>query len=232
MAVETTEHLYNLTKFEEDVLNIVKQLLKKHKRFQFDPKFVDYCRKKLGTSEMEVYKAIYSFVQRKILVRGSSLTRDQVLLNPSRSRIYDTIKNQPGIHIRNLSTTLNINSSVIRLHLKLLELFNYIRTKSYPKLVLLFPVDFPETYDDYFFILKNENDRKIIQLLKNHQLTISELSSHIGLHHSTIQYHLEKLERLDLITRASTDHTTKYTFNRARLAIFTDFLESILSRQF
>jgi predicted transcriptional regulator len=89
--------------------------------------------------------------------------------------------------------------------------------------VLFFLQEFPDTYDDFFFVMKNETERRIIQNLLNQCLTLTELSSLLNLHHSTIQYHLQKLTNLQIITSTPINSQTKYTFNEAKLKDLNDF---------
>jgi len=220
----------NLTTLEEAVLGNIKDILKKNITFQLDSYFFDSCLQKVKAPEFEVNRAIYSLLQQKIIVPGSTLTNQQILENETRASIYKTIKAKPGTHIRELCTLLNKSSGVIRAHLEVLEVFGFIRRKNYapPKLSLLFIRDFPETYDDYFLIMKNENDQQIIRLLINKEYTLTELSSQVGLHHSTVQYHLEKLENLNLIVRIPANNSVKYTFNKTRIETFMQFLDGII----
>jgi predicted transcriptional regulator len=220
----------NLTALEQEVLDNIKNLLKRNVTFQLDSHFFDSCLQKAKAPEIEVNRAIYSLLERKIIVPGSALNAQQILENETRALIYDTIINKPGIHIRELCAQLNKSSGVVRAHLEVLEAFDFIRRKNYapPKLSLLFAKDFPDTFDDYFLIMKNENDQQIIRLLISKEYTLTELSSKLNLHHSTIQYHLEKLETLNLIIRLSEENTIKYTFNKTRLETFMQFLDGII----
>ncbi len=228
MAIDAAKKLQHLTEFEESVLSIIKELLQKHIVFQFNSTFIDSCLQKLQVSEMRVYTAIYSLLRRKLIVHGSTLTRDQILENPSRALIFEKIQNHPGIHIRELCKTVDLSNTVVRTHLKVLESFNHIRRKKYttPKLVLLFPHDFPQTYDDFFVVSKNQNDQLIIQYLINTQLTLTDLSSRLNLHHSTIQYHLKKLGQLNLVLPIKDENGVRYTFNKALLGMLREFLET------
>lgn len=218
-----------LTNYEELIFKSIKEILNKNIVFYIDSEIVDYCRQKIKLSEFQVYKTLYSLIHRKLLVPGSTLTKDHVLENENRAIIFNQIKEKPGIHIRELCSIINKSSGVVRAHLKVLENFEFIRRKTYsnPKLTLLFTSDYPDIYDDFFVVTKNENDQRIIQLLINDLLTISELSTQLGVHHSTIQYHLEKLEALDLVLHIKLDeNTTKYIFNKTRLDAFMTFLET------
>lgn len=225
-----TTALDDLTDLEEAIYEIIKKVLNKNVIFQINSDLIEFCCQKVKLPEYKVYQILFSLLRRKFIVPGSSLTKEQILENQNRALIFKQIQEKPGMHIRELCSILGKTSGVIRAHLEILENFDYIRRKTYdnPKLTLLFLKDYPEVYDDYFLIIKNENDQRIIQLLINKLSTISELSTQMGVHHSTIQYHLEKLERLNLIVSVQTDQNSKYTFNRAKLDTFTKFLDEII----
>lgn len=151
---------------------------------------------------------------------------DEILTNPTRKQILFLIQNYPGMHIRELCSFMNKKVGTIMAHLRILEATDYIRTKNFEnfKPTLLFLKNYPDTYDLFFLIKKNINAYQLLQLLINNQFTITELSSHLDLHHSTIQYHLDKLERLNLIIRITEDQVTKFTFNKDYLNLFQEFL--------
>jgi predicted transcriptional regulator len=159
------------------------------------------------------------------------LTREEILENTTRTSIFKIVQATPGIHIRELCQKIEANNSVIRSHVKVLEAFNYIRRKTYlnPKITLLFTKEFPEKYDDYFVIWKNEIARQIIQLLLHEKLNISDLSFQLNVHHSTIQYHLEKLSSFNLVLKQQEGQSTKFTFNNEKLEDLDKFLALITS---
>ncbi|NHI92898.1 MAG: ArsR family transcriptional regulator [Candidatus Lokiarchaeota archaeon] len=227
MSIAKHEEINQLTNLEEEVFNLIKKWLKKQTVFQLESSLINYCSKNCNVEEIEILQVIYSLIQRKIIVPGTSLTQDQILENETRAKMYELIKNKPGIHVRELSNELKKSSSVIRTHLMVLKNFNYIRSKKYnnPKLDLQFLKDFPEIYDDYFVIWKNENDREILTSLINNELNLTELSQKLNVHHSTIQYHLKKLKQLDLIISIQAEKSLKYTFNRNKVESLIKFLD-------
>ena len=211
------------------ILDSLKGLQKKQITFELNSKLIECCRERLKAPEMEIYKVLYSLLNQKIIVPSSTLSRDVILEDPNRAFIYETIQNHPGIHIHELSALIGLNSSVIRSHLMLLEHFEYIRRKIYepPKVILLFQKDFPETYDDFFLIRKNENDRRIIQLLLIRQLTLPKISSQLNLPQNVVKFHLQKLESLKVIIRITKDHFITYTFNPTRIDSYSSFLNAL-----
>jgi len=219
-----------LSDLEAALYNTLKEILGKNVVFYFNAEFIDLCCRKVRAPELDVYKALYSLIYQKFIVPGTSLTRERVLENPTRKHILTSLKNSPGIHIRGLCSALNKRIGVILAHLEVLETFGFIRSKKFSpfKPTLLFLKEFPDTYDAFFLITKNQNALNILRLLTNLQLTVTELSSRIQVHHSTIQYHLDRLERLDLVIRMVGDHITKFTFNKSKLEFFTKFSELYL----
>ena len=231
MLSEAKTLSHNLNEFEEAVIATIKDLLKKNFVFQFNTTFIDFCAQKLKVPTIEIYKIVYSLVQRKVLVPGSTLTREQILENSIRTSILKLVQANPGIHVRELCQKIEANNSVVRSHLKVLEAFNYIRRKNYlnPKITLLFTKEFPEKYDDYFVIWKNETDRQIIQLLLHEKLNISDLSLQLNVHHSTIQYHLEKLSNFNMLLKQLDGQSIKFTFNTKKVEELDEFLAIITS---
>jgi len=231
MLSEAKTSSHNLNEFEEAVVVTIKELLKKQLVFQLNTTFIDFCTQKLKVPAIEIYKIVYSLVQRKVLVPGSTLTRDEILENSTRTSILKIVQTNPGIHVRELGQKIEVNNSVVRSHLKVLEAFNYIRRKNYlnPKITLLFTKEFPEKYDDYFVIWKNETDRQIIQLLLHEKLNISDLSLQLNVHHSTIQYHLEKLFNFNMLLKQLDGQSIKFTFNTKKLEDLDEFLAIITS---
>ncbi len=220
----------SLSDLEAALYNVLKEILDKNVIFYLNSEFFGLCCRKLRAPELDVYRGLYSLIYQKFIVPGTSLTRDRVLENSTRQQILASIEKYPGIHIRGLCSALNKRIGVILAHLEVLETFGFIRNKKFSsfKPTLLFLKDFPETYDTLFLVLKNANAWRILQLLSAQQLTMTELSSRLELHHSTIQYHLARLERLDLVFRMVGDHSTKFTFNKAKLEFFTRFSELYL----
>lgn len=226
MSIEGKKGAFYTTALEGQVLNAIQNLLKKHTIFQIDDTFIATCSRTLKVSEMKVSEALYVLVKQKFIMPGSALTRAQILENPSRALIYQTIQNHPGIHIRELCQTLEKSVAVILAHLKVLENFAFIRRKRYtsPKFILFFLHDFPETYDDYFILWKNENSQHIMELLVDQESTLTELASKLAVHHSTVQYHLDRLENFGLIVRTPGIQGIKYSFNQTKLKPYQEFV--------
>lgn len=217
------------SELERAVIATIKGLLKKNLVFQINETFIDLCTQKLKQPAIEIHKLIYSLVQRKLLVPGSTLTREEILENATRTSIFKIVQANPGTHIRELCQKIEANNSVVRSHVKVLEAFNYLRRKNYlnPKITLLFTKEFPEKYDDFFVIWKNETARQMIQLLLHEKLNISELSLRLNVHHSTIQYHLEKLSSFNLVLKLQDGQSTKFAFNNEKLKELDEFLAII-----
>ena len=219
-----------LNDVESSVFNCIKSLLLKNEVFQMNSEFINYCIKNTKLPEERINAAIFSLLYRKMIVMGTTLTRNEVLQNENRLLIYQQIQSTPGIHIREICNKLSKSNGVIRAHLKVLETFDFIRRKNYtnPKFSLLFLKEQDEKYDDFFLIMKNGNDQKILKLLIRNTLTLSEMANALEVHHSTIQYHIEKLVNLNLIVQQQFDHERKYSINKIRLENFIEFLDHFI----
>ncbi len=215
----------SLSDLEVTIYNHLQEMLQHNVVFYINAELIELCCKKFHTSEVEIYKTLYSLIQRKFIVPGTSLTKDKVMANSTRLQIFNIIKKVPGIHIRGICKDLNKRIGVILAHLEVLKSFGIVRSKKYSsfKHVLLFSSDFTENYDVFFLVTKNANASTILNLLYETELTLSDLTTHMGVHHSTIQYYLERLERLDLIIRLEINNTSKYSFNPLKKTAFQEF---------
>lgn len=131
----------------------------------------------------------------------------------SRKRIYEQIKNSPGIHFRELERRLQLVVGSLQYHLQYLEKKNLIKISN------------DEDYVRFFIKDRNlnENERKIIsflrrsacrhillQLLKNPDMNNKELSQAIGLCPSTISWNLNKLIEAGIIEKKKIGRISKF----------------------
>ena len=67
-----------------------------------------------------------SLVEKNFIVEGSKLTRNEILTNINRKKIYEYIQKNPGSHFNKIVSNLNLNIPVVAWHLNILIKFNFI----------------------------------------------------------------------------------------------------------
>ena len=74
------------------------------------------------------------------------IKREQVLTNIKRNTIFDTIKNQPGIHFRDLMRSVGIREGVLAYHLNVLERDGFVRSMQMGQYRCFYPADKKSEY--------------------------------------------------------------------------------------
>ena len=139
---------------------------------------------------------------------------DRIFDVEARRRIFDMIRQQPGLHVRELSRRLDLLPSLVDYHLKALKkndlvYFNmeegykryYIsenyRSNSYKKL--------SSRQREILNILRQEVPLRIVMIiLDNPNSTHSEILSAVDVSASTLSYHLKKLVKARVLKKQCT----------------------------
>ena len=148
--------------------------------------------------------SIVLLVLGSVFAIGSTLTKDNILNNYHRARIFATIEQNPGIHFNELTKTLSLSNGQTQWHLTLLgnhDMIKIVREKNfktfYPNYGLLF-----ENIDTSQLVtLKNKTRNTIFQeISSNPSITQNSLQKILQIGQSTIAYHLIILEQEKLIS--------------------------------
>ena len=119
----------------------------------------------------------------------------------TRRKIFNFIKKNPGLHLRNLSRKSNIPYSTLKYHLHNLEKNDLIISKGqngYQRYYLKNKIG--NKYKNIINVLRQGTTRKIILcLLDNTSCTRKELSKELKKSPQTISFHLKKLLDLNII---------------------------------
>ena len=132
------------------------------------------------------------------------MQKNTCLTVDNRKKIHDYISKYPGIHLGELIRISKLNTGTIRYHLKYLERNNFISK------------EYKNGYSRYF--LKNSissDNKKLFDLMRSkttrdillHMLPTvvtsqNEISKDLGKDPKTVEYHLKKLMKNDIIQKA------------------------------
>ncbi|MFX0139922.1 MAG: winged helix-turn-helix transcriptional regulator, partial [Candidatus Hodarchaeota archaeon] len=131
-------------------------------------------------SEKKINEAIYQLIAKKIIIRGTKLTKDSVLQNVKRKNIYRYISKNPGSHQREIRENLNLNPQLAAWHLKMLEKFDFIRKNRIKNKLIYFNSYVDPILDEKIFTLKDSKNFKILEnILLDPGITLNELAKKI-----------------------------------------------------
>jgi len=135
---------------------------------------------------------------------GSSLTRENILTNYTRARIYAFIRSNPGIHFSEIVRKLELSNGQTNWHLICLKQFDMIRSIKTSQYLMYYPNEgnFAEIVEsiDQALILKSETRNQIYMIIKQKPaITQNDLKRIVKISQSTLAYHLAILEQENLI---------------------------------
>ncbi len=236
-----------LTEIEKDVLDIAKNILKLKRydaefeiesagqiqKYPIIEKLYAKCIAKLsykkGYSKEEIFLSIRTLEEKTWIVTNERRTKLEILTNEKLVKILNFIKENPGIHARDvkIEKVLKITRTPFLKHVMTLDRFNLIRSKKIGKSLHYFLADVPEDYDKFKIIFMNSLILLILnEIFKNETITVANIGETLDIYPGTILYHLNKLKELNLV-RSTKNKAGKKIFlvNIELLKIYNNFFK-------
>jgi len=138
-----------------------------------------------------------------------------------RSLIYNFLFKNPGLHFRELVRKLNIPGTTLNYHLKYLEKHDLLTTKKEGRYIRYFiSNDVDNKEKTILTIIRQETTRNILlYIVVMAAASQNEIAKELEMHPTTVEFHLKKLLKSDLIEPAYIKNGIVYTgyFNNAIL---------------
>ncbi|MHA2037027.1 MAG: hypothetical protein ACW98X_11365 [Promethearchaeota archaeon] len=210
---------------EKIVLSVVQEYLNKNRYFNMNEilPFI-HARFKMASININlrgIEEVLKSLLNKSLLVEGSKLTRNDILKNVKRKKIYDFIEKNPGTYFNRIVKSLEMSNHVVIWHLSMLLKFNYIKTEEIDNHEIYFEFEFNLKTIKFTYYTSKEKSRQIIDYLKNNDIGITKtkISSDLKIHINTTIKYLDFLEDFNVVTRKNLSNKTLYFLNE-------DFIES------
>ena len=166
------------------------------------------AKKQLKIPRKGLLSIIQMLINRKILVEGSKYTKESVLSNRNRAKIYNFIKTHLGAHFSLIRKNAfydnvgNIGSpGQLIWHLEMLLKFNYIKKVKIQNKTIFIPIETDEEFGILYYLLKDDLNKKIIDLLiKQDKIKRLEVHKHINEKRENIYYRINVLIDYDIIS--------------------------------
>ncbi|MHA1405596.1 MAG: ArsR family transcriptional regulator [Candidatus Helarchaeota archaeon] len=197
-----------LTEIQQQVLNVALDLVKKRRELEVND-ILTVCKKKIKKDEKQILSALYFLFRMKYIVPGSRLTKMNLFENTVRKNLHDYIAHNPGVHVRELQDQFQLGSYAVSWHLHVLVKFGLVKERNFSNKRVYFLSTFGHD-EEKTFVLRTDITRKIYESLLNYgEMRLSELEQHLGIKYNIIQYHLKRLEEVELIERVDYGGITK-----------------------
>lgn len=137
---------------------------------------------------------------------------DRLLLLESRRRIYDYIRQVPGIHLRALQRELAMPLGTLEYHLYQMEREGLLVTREDGRFKGYFPADELDRRDrDYLYYLRQEMPRRIaLEVAHEPGVSFQNLAQRLPISPSTLSFHLKKLLKAGMVAEAQMGREKTY----------------------
>ncbi|MFX1238752.1 MAG: hypothetical protein ACFFAS_10660 [Promethearchaeota archaeon] len=200
------EGLYGLE--EQDILiyETVQSYLNKNRCFNTDKvlPFVKSTCARLGVdlNQNGIKRTLKTFVEGNIFVEGSKLTKDTILKNTNRTRIFNHIRDNPGVHFTQIARSLKMNNYLLRWHLDALVKFNCIRSEKIGNLEAFFDIEIEQEQGRILQLISRKKVKLILDYLQNSNdknITKYRISKVLKMHPNTISKYITLLEEARIV---------------------------------
>lgn len=120
---------------------------------------------------------------------------ERLLLLENRRRIYDRVREVPGIHLRALQRDLSMPLGTLEYHLYQMEKESLLAIRDHGRFKSYFTQEALDRRDrDVLYYLRQEMPRRIaLQIVDAPGISFKELALHMPISASTLSFHLKKL---------------------------------------
>ena len=181
----------------QKIIEIAKELIKKNKIMKVK-KLYNIAVRSLDISTGDILEIIQFLNNNKILIDGSKHTRDTILLNLYRKKIYHVIDSFNGATFSFLREKVFTNHSgsagQLLWHLKMLLKFKYIKKIKVGNYSLFLPLDLEDDFGKLCFFMKDDLNRNIIKLfINNEKIKKPHIYKEINFKRENVNYRLKIL---------------------------------------
>ena len=124
-------------------------------------------------------------------ISGSNVLDQEV-----RSKIYDHIKKNPGVHYSAIADETGINRGTLRYHLKMMQMQDTVRVFHGTGYTRYFEnnMKFNEYYQKVLHHLRNNTSKKILEVLvKNPDVSRKEISLAVGVSGPSVSWYMKRM---------------------------------------
>jgi predicted transcriptional regulator len=195
----------------QKVIQIAKEIADQNKPLTAEILY-NKAKKRLELSRKGLLKVIQYLFNKKILVEGSRYTRDTILLNPYRKKIYNFIKNNIGAHFSLIRKEALSGDDTkgspghLIWHVEKLLRFKLIKKLKVGKYTLFLPIKIDDNVGLIYFILRDELNKKIITLfIDGRQLKKADIYKLLDEPRELVYYRLNNLMEYNILTTSEQD---------------------------
>lgn len=220
----------------QNVIEIAEELGKKNKIIQIDLLY-KISKRRLKLESETIYSIIDLLLRNYIIVEGSKYTKRTVILNKNRYNVYNFIKTYPGVHFSVIKREVlkEGSSGHFIWHLNALKKFNYIKEVKVKNYTLFLPAEMDEEFGIFFFLLRDNLNRKIIKYLVNEEpVETAQIPSKVLESKGSVYYHVNTMKEYNILKAQENGitHNEELTINSEKKELLIQIIDDIDANKF
>ncbi len=176
-----------ITPIQGEILTIAHKMMDRHYVLDTDDLYKECKRSIITASTTTIRTALQDLLNKRYLIEGKAVSREQLLENGNRCNILDLVRRDPGIHFTLIKDSIATDSRTIQWHLGMLADFNFIREVRYGINVIYFDYLLEREHDLFYYYVHKDNSPAIFQtILDTPGITFAALLERLNLPRSTL----------------------------------------------
>ncbi len=204
---------------EKLVLTVIQEYLNKNRYFNMKD-ILPFIKARFKMASVNINnrgieEILKTLSQKKIIVEGSKLTREDLLINQKRSLIYEFIGKNPGTYFNRIVKKLNLSNHVVIWHLEMLLKFEFIKRQKIENHEIYFDFEYRLKNTELKYFTSKEKSKLIIDYLKINDIGITKtrLAGDLKIHINTATKYLTFLEQFQVILKKKFSGKILYFLN-------------------
>jgi len=221
------------------VLEVAKELVYKNRVVKIEDLF-NIAKRRLKLKSVGLKLILKYLFENKILIEGSKIIKSEVLSNDVRVLIYKFIQKYPGVNFSALKNNLTsefddydikIGTGQLIWHVEVLMKFEFLRKLKFKKYSLYFPYIMEPEHALYYFLLRDQINRKIIKTLIEHgSLRQADIPNIINELKGSVYYHIKTLIKKNILNSETRSGALEVWLKQEKRALIIEILDEIEQR--
>ncbi|MFX1399142.1 MAG: hypothetical protein ACFFAS_19125 [Promethearchaeota archaeon] len=198
------------------VLKIIQDYLDNNRILNLD-KVVPYIRnviakKNLNINNNGIKQILKELIEKRHIIQGSKLIREDVLKNENRKKTYETIKANPGCYFNTLKKHLDLTNHIITWHLNVLIKFGFLKKVKIEKHDVYFSSEVKSKNYYKLYLMSKSKSKKIISYMRNFDdgITKTMIATNLGIHYSIVTKYFNKFIEAGILKKKKFSNKTTY----------------------
>ena len=206
-----------ITRQQDIVLKVIQDYLDNNRILDLD-KVIPYIKSYFSKSGININDnglklIIRTLIENRYIINGSKLSRNNILQNINRKRVYTIIKQKSGLNFNQILTILDLSYHVVAWHVNVLVKFECIKKVKIEKHNIYFHNNVPSSNYIILHLLNKKKVKKIISYLRENEddgITKSSASNNLKMNYQVISKYIDQLENSGILKKETFSNKNLY----------------------